>query len=70
MIRSILFGSITTLVMFLYSGRDKKDILDLYHDLPQKIKIEEPKIKQDLRLVNALIQVESSGNDSCIGDRH
>ena len=56
--------------MFLYSGRDKKDILDLYHDLPQKVKIEEPEIKQDLRLVNALIQVESSGNDSCIGDRH
>ena len=70
MIRSILFGSITALVMFLYSGRDKKDILDLYHDLPQKVKIEEPEIKQDLRLVNALIQVESSGNDSCIGDRH
>ena len=70
MIRSILFGSITTLVLFLYSGRDKKDILDLYHDLPQKVKIEEPEIKQDLRLVNALIQVESSGNDSCIGDRH
>jgi len=70
MIRSILFGSITTLVMFLYSGRNKKDVLDLYHDLPQKVKIEEPEIKQDLRLVNALIQVESSGNDSCIGDRH
>lgn len=56
--------------MFLYSGRNKKDVLDLYHDLPQKVKIEEPEIKQDLRLVNALIQVESSGNDSCIGDRH
>ena len=56
--------------MILYSGREKKDVLDLYHDLPQKIKIEEPKINQDLRLVNALIQVESNGNDSCIGDRH
>ena len=56
--------------MFLYSGRNKKDVLDLYHDLPQKVKIEEPEIKEDLRLVNALIQVESSGNDSCIGDRH
>ena len=56
--------------MILYSGRDKKDVLDLYHDFPQKIKIEEPKINQDLRLVNALIQVESNGNDSCIGDRH
>ena len=41
MIRSVLFGSISALIMILYSGREKKDVLDLYHDFPQKIKIEE-----------------------------
>ncbi len=35
----------------------------------QLIEIEE-EIETDNRLVEALIQVESCGNDSCIGDRH
>ena len=29
MIRSVFFGSISALIMILYSGRDKKDVLDL-----------------------------------------
>jgi hypothetical protein len=42
--------------------------------LPEPIEIKqievEEEIKTDNRLVEALIQVESRGNDSCIGDRH
>lgn len=42
--------------------------------LPEPIEIKQIEIeeetKTDNRLVEALIQVESRGNDSCIGDRH
>tara|TARA_B100001094_G_scaffold322258_1_gene371270 strand:- start:2035 stop:2535 length:501 start_codon:yes stop_codon:yes gene_type:complete len=70
MIRNIFFGALSALFIMFSSNKTKTNLLELYHDLPQKVKIEEPEIKKDLRLVNALIQVESNGKDSCIGDRH
>ena len=70
MIRSILFGAVSALFLVFSSNKTKTDLLELYHDLPKKVEIEELEVEKDLRLVNALIQVESSGKDSCIGDRH
>tara|TARA_R110000822_G_scaffold91421_3_gene210746 strand:+ start:2017 stop:2529 length:513 start_codon:yes stop_codon:yes gene_type:complete len=70
MIRSIVLTGVSALCIMLGANKNKTDLLKIYHDLPQKINVEEPKINKDLRLINALIQVESNGNDSCIGDRH
>lgn len=70
MIRSLVFAGLSALCIMFGANRNKTNLLEMYHKLPQKINLEEPKINKDLRLVNALIKVESNGKDSCIGDRH
>jgi hypothetical protein len=59
-----------SMVLAIFSFNHKQTEEDC---LPEHIELKAPSkpIKQvDTRLVEALIQVESRGNDSCIGDRH
>ena len=56
MIRSIVLTGVSALCIMLGANKNKTDLLKIYHDLPQKINVEEPKINKDLRLINALIR--------------
>ncbi len=68
-----LTTSILSIVLSVF-GLNFSSKTEVEDCIPEPIEIKQIEIKEENktnnRLVKALIQVESCGNDSCIGDRH
>ena len=73
--KHIIFGLVVVVALLSFGMTDSKkekkvEIIELESKPIQPVLVEEIKIPEVDDLVNALIMVESNGNDSAVGDTH
>ena len=73
--KHIIFGLVVVVALLSYGMTDSKEekkveIIELESKPIQPIVVEEIQIPEVDDLINALIMVESNGNDSAVGDTH
>ena len=73
--KHIIFGLVVVVALLSYGMTDSKEekkveIIELESKPIQPIVVEEIQIPEVDELINALIMVESNGNDSAVGDTH